>query len=116
MGKVRAYISISLDGYVAGPNQSVENPLGDGGEQLHDWVTALKAWREPHGLEGGEENASNPVVEEENANVGTEVMGRGKFGPPGRGAWGDDPWQGWCGEEPPFHKRSSSSPTTRGSR
>ncbi len=104
MSKVRVHISVSLDGYVAGPNQSEENPLGEGGEQLHDWVVELRAWREPHGREGGEENASTAVVAEANANVGAEIMGRGKFGPPGGGPWGDDPWPGWWGEEPPFHK------------
>jgi dihydrofolate reductase len=104
MSKVRVHISTSLDGYVAGPHQSKENPLGEGGEQLHDWMVELKAWRELHGLGGGEENASSAVMEETNANVGAEIMGRGKFGPPGRGAWGDDPWQGWWGENPPFHK------------
>lgn len=104
MSKVRAHISISLDGYVAGPNQSQEDPLGEGGEGLHDWVVALKAWREPSGMEGGEENASSPVVMEEYANVGSEIMGRGKFGPASRGSWGDDPWQGWWGDDPPFHK------------
>ena len=104
MSKVRVHISSSLDGYVAGPNQSEENPLGEGGEDLHTWVIGLKAWREAVGLEGGEENASNAVVEEEKANVGAEIMGRGKFGPAGRGPWGDEPWQGWWGEDPPFHK------------
>ncbi|MDQ3937649.1 MAG: dihydrofolate reductase family protein [Chloroflexota bacterium] len=104
MSKVRVHISTSLDGYVAGPDQSMEDPLGEGGEQLHDWVVPLKAWREAHGMEGGEENASSPVMEEENANVGAEIMGRGKFGPPARGPWGDDPWRGWWGENPPFHK------------
>jgi dihydrofolate reductase len=104
MSKVRAHISSSLDGYVAGPNQSEENPLGEGGESLHDWVIELKAWREAHGKEGGEVNASSQVVEEEQANVGTEIMGRGKFGPPDGGPWGDDPWPGWWGEDPPFHK------------
>jgi len=104
MSKVRAHISVSLDGYVAGPNQTQDNPLGEGGEQLHDWVVELKSWREPHGREGGEVNASTEVVEEENANVGAEIMGRGKFGPPDGGPWGDDPWQGWWGEDPPFHK------------
>jgi dihydrofolate reductase len=104
MGKTRAHISISLDGYVAGPNQSQEEPLGEGGEHLHDWIVPLKAWREPHGMDGGEENASDPVVREETANVGAEIMGRGKFGPPSRGPWGDDPWQGWWGDNPPFHK------------
>jgi dihydrofolate reductase len=104
MSKVRAHISTSLDGYVAGPNQSMEEPLGVGGERLHDWLVALKAWRETSGREGGEENDSTPVVNEEYANVGAEIMGRGKFGPPARGEWGDDPWQGWWGDDPPFHK------------
>jgi dihydrofolate reductase len=102
MSKVRVHISVSVDGYVAGPNQSLENPLGEGGEDLHEWVVALKAWRESHGLEGGEVNASTPVVEEWLANVGAEIMGRGKFGG-GPGPWGDDLWRGWWGEEPPFH-------------
>ena len=104
MSKVRAHISVSQDGYVAGPNQSSENPLGEGGEQLHDWVIALKSWREPHGREGGEVNASTPVVDEEKANVGAHIMGRGMFGPPDGGSWGDDAWQGWWGDDPPFHK------------
>jgi dihydrofolate reductase len=104
MSKIRVHISTSLDGYVAGPNQSEENPLGEGGEQLHDWVIELKAWREPHGREGGEENVSSAIFEEARANVGAEIMGRGMFGPPGGGAWGDDPWPGWWGGDPPFHK------------
>jgi dihydrofolate reductase len=103
MSKVRAHISTSLDGYVAGPNQSMENPLGEGGESLHDWLIELKAWREEHGREGGEENASSAILEEENENVGAEIMGRGKFGPPGGGPW-DESWHGWWGEDPPFHK------------
>jgi dihydrofolate reductase len=102
--KLRAHISTSLDGYVAGPNESEENPLGEGGEQLHDWVVKLKAWREAHGMEGGEDDASTPVAEESLENVGAEIMGRGKFGPPAGGPWGNDPWQGWWGEDPPFHK------------
>ena len=101
MTNVRAHISVSADGYVAGPNQSLENPLGEGGEGLHEWVVALKAWREPHGHEGGEVNASTPVVEENVANVGAEIMGRGKFGG-GPGRW-DDAWRGWWGDDPPFH-------------
>jgi dihydrofolate reductase len=104
MSKVRVHISTSLDGYVAGPNQSMDEPLGEGGERLHDWVVPLKAWRGPSGMEGGEENASSPVVREEYGNVGAEIMGRGKFGPPSRGPWGDEPWQGWWGDDPPFHK------------
>ncbi|MEO8511228.1 MAG: dihydrofolate reductase family protein [Chloroflexota bacterium] len=104
MSKVRADISISLDGYVAGPNQSMDEPLGEGGERLHGWVVVLKAWREAHGMEGGEENVNDAVLRDTNANVGAEIMGRGKFGPPRRGPWGDDPWQGWWGDAPPFHK------------
>ncbi len=102
MSKVRVHISVSTDGYVAGPNQSVENPLGESGEKLHEWVVALRAWREHHGLEGGEVNASTRVVEEAVADVGAEIMGRGKFGG-GPGPWADDPWTGWWGEDPPFH-------------
>jgi dihydrofolate reductase len=98
------HIAISADGYVAGPNQSDENPLGEGGEHLHDWFIELKAWREPHGREGGEVNANTPIAEESLANVGAEIMGRGKFGPPGGGPWGEDPWPGWWGEDPPFRK------------
>ena len=104
MSNVRVHISASLDGYVAGPNQSQEEPLGEGGEGLHEWVIATKAWREPNGMEGGEENASSPVFAEVLANIGAEIMGRGKFGPATRGPWGDDPWRGWWGENPPFHK------------
>jgi len=104
MSSVRVHISTSLDGYIAGPNQSRENPLGEGGEGLHDWAVELKSWRELHGMQGGAENASDAVMEGTNANVGAEIMGRNKFGPPGGGPWGDEPWPGWWGENPPFHK------------
>ena len=104
MSKVRAHISVSLDGYVAGPNQSMENPLGEGGESLHDWVVRLKQWRQQAGMEGGEENVSSAVVAQEYANVGAEIMGRGKFGPPSRGPWEGNAWQGWWGDHPPFRK------------
>jgi dihydrofolate reductase len=104
MSKVRVHISTSLDGYVAGPNQSQENPLGEGGESLHDWLVATKSWREAQGMEGGEENVSDDVFAEALDNVGVEIMGRGKFGPADRGEWGDDPWQGWWGDDPPFRK------------
>ena len=104
MSKVRVHISASLDGYVACPNQSQEEPLGQGGERLHEWVVKLRSWRERQGMQGGDENANNAVVDEENTNVGAEIMGRGKFGPATRGPWGDDPWQGWWGDDPPFHK------------
>lgn len=105
MSRARAYISVSLDGYVAGPNETMEEPLGENGERLHDWATQLRSWRELQGMEGGEENASSTAVAEDNANVGAEIMGRGKFGPPSRGPWDpDDPWRGWWGDDPPFHK------------
>lgn len=101
MPKLRFEISISLDGYAAGPNQSEEHPLGEGGEQLHEWVVKLAVWREAHGREGGEVNASTPLMEEAQSGVGAVLMGRGMFGG-GPGPWGDDPWQGWWGDEPPF--------------
>jgi dihydrofolate reductase len=102
MSKFRFHLSVSADGYVAGPDQSEENPLGVGGEQLHEWVIPLEVWRKPHGKEGGEVNASTPVVEEVVANVGAGVMGRNMFGPI-RGSRGDDSWKGWWGDNPPFH-------------
>ena len=94
---------MSLDGFVAGPDQSVDNPLGIGGEGLHDWVVALAAWRAPHGLSGGEVNESSKVVEEEQAGIGATIMGRNMFG--GHpGPWNPkQPWNGWWGNDPPFH-------------
>jgi dihydrofolate reductase len=103
MSKFRFHLSISADGYVAGPNQSEKHPLGEGGEELHEWAFPLSAWREPHGKEGGEVNASTPVIEEMQGNVGAGVMGRNMFGPIRRGAWGDESWKGWWGDNPPFH-------------
>ena len=103
MSRLRCQISISLDGFVAGPNQSEENPLGEGGEGLHDWVVKLAAWREAHGLEGGEVTESTRVLEESLENVGAAVMGRNMFGPPGGGPWGDGEWKGWWGDNPPYH-------------
>jgi dihydrofolate reductase len=102
VGKVRIQIATSLDGFVAGPDQSIEKPLGVGGERLHDWALGNAAWRAAHGLEGGEVNASTPVIEESIAEVGGWVMGRKMFGG-GPGPWGDDPWNGWWGDDPPFH-------------
>ena len=102
MSKVRVHISISADGFVAGPNQSRENPLGEGGESLHDWAVPLRAFQELQGREGGETNESNPVLEEAHTNVGAEIMGRGKFGG-GPGPWSEPLWEGWWGSDPPFH-------------
>ena len=103
MSKLRLRISMSLDGFIAGPSQSVDNPLGIGGMRLHEWVFPLKAWRSMHGLEGGEVNESTRVVEESVANVGATIMGRNMFG--GHpGPWhARDPWIGWWGTSPPYH-------------
>jgi dihydrofolate reductase len=103
MSKLRCHISISADGFVAGPNQSDENPLGEGGEGLHDWAVSLAAWREPHGMEGGEVNESTRIMQETLENVGAGVMGRNMFGPPSGGDWGDGQWKGWWGDDPPYH-------------
>jgi dihydrofolate reductase len=102
MSKLRCQISISLDGFTAGPDQSEQNPLGAGGMGLHEWVFKLDAWRRSHGKEGGETNPSSQVIEEAVANVGASIMGRNMFGG-GPGPWGDPAWNGWWGEEPPFH-------------
>jgi dihydrofolate reductase len=102
MSKVKATITMSLDGYVAGPSQSTENPLGIGGEQLHEWLIPLQAFREGHGEEGGEVNASTPIAEGILGNVGATIMGRNMFGG-GPGPWGDEPWRGYWGDEPPYH-------------
>jgi dihydrofolate reductase len=103
MSKLRFRISMSLDGFVAGPSQSVDNPLGVGGMRLHEWVFALEAFRAERGLEGGEVNASTPLLAEWAANIGATVMGRNMFGGhPGR--WNaTEPWTGWWGPNPPFH-------------
>ena len=94
---------MSLDGFVAGPNQSVDNPLGIGGMRLHEWVFPLAVWRAMQGLPGGEVNESTRVVEESLVNIGATVMGRNMFG--GHpGPWNAaKPWKGWWGDNPPFH-------------
>ena len=103
MSRLRFKISMSLDGFVAGPSQSLDNPLGIGGTRLHEWVFPLTAWRAMQGLQGGEVNESTRVVEESLANIGATVMGRNMFG--GHpGPWdGKKPWNGWWGANPPFH-------------
>jgi dihydrofolate reductase len=103
MSKLRLKISMSLDGFVAGPSQSVENPLGIGGMRLHEWAFVLEAWRAPQGLEGGEVNASTKVVDESVANIGATIMGRNMFGGHPGGWSRENPWNGWWGEDPPFH-------------
>ncbi len=103
MPTLRCQISISLDGYIAGPNQSEENPLGEGGMDLHEWVFKLESWQVSHGRQGGETNASSAVIESAVADVGAVIMGRGMFGG-GPGPWPEDPaWEGWWGDDPPFH-------------
>jgi dihydrofolate reductase len=101
--RLRFNITLSLDGFVAGPRQSVDHPLGVGGMRLHEWVIPLAAWREPHGLPGGEVNESSRVVAESTANIGATIMGRNMFG--GHpGPWdAAKPWNGWWGDNPPFH-------------
>ena len=103
MSKLRFKISLSLDGFVAGPHQSVDNPLGIGGMRLHEWAVPLAVWRSVHGLQGGEVNESSRVVEESLANIGATIMGRNMFG--GHpGPWDEKkPWNGWWGDNPPFH-------------
>jgi dihydrofolate reductase len=103
VSKLRFRISMSLDGFVAGPSQSIDNPLGIGGMRLHQWVFPLTVWRAMHGLQGGEVNESTQVVEESHTNIGASVMGRNMFG--GHpGPWdAKKPWNGWWGVNPPFH-------------
>jgi len=93
---------MSLDGYTAGPEQSVENPFGLGGMRLNEWLFPLEAFRKMHGEEGGEVNASTPIVEGWFENIGATVMGRNMFGG-GPGPWGTNPWTGYWGEDPPYH-------------
>lgn len=99
---LRAQLAVSLDGFAAGPDQSVDDPMGVGGMALHQWVLRLKSWREPHGLDGGESGPSDAVVARSVENVGATIMGRNMFGG-GPGPWGDEPWTGWWGDDPPFH-------------
>ncbi len=103
MSRLLYSVSMSLDGFVAGPGQSVDHPLGVGGLLLHDWMRELAAWREAVGLAGGVTNASTAVLDRDDDKVGAIIMGRNMFGG-GPGPWGDDPWNGWWGENPPQHR------------
>jgi dihydrofolate reductase len=95
-------ITTSLDGFVAGPNPTLEDPLGEGGERLHDWAVALEAWRERHGMEGGEASADSERHRESVDATGAVVMGRRMFSG-GQGPWDADPnADGWWGDDPPF--------------
>jgi dihydrofolate reductase len=108
MGRLTLDITMSLDGFIAGPDMTPEKGLGEGGERLHEWVVATAGWRESHGLSGGTSNGDSKVVEESLEGIGAVVMGRRMFGggdgPWGDKAWGDEPWEGWWGDDPPFHK------------
>jgi dihydrofolate reductase len=101
MSQVTCQISVSLDGYVAGPNQSRETPLGEGGERLHDWVVKTEGWRASHGYEGGERSVDSDLAAKLAQGIGAHIMGRNMFDH-GRGEW-DESWTGWWGDEPPFH-------------
>jgi dihydrofolate reductase len=102
MARTTVDISMSLDGFIAGPNPTVDEPLGAGGEQLHEWIFGLASWRERHGEEGGAENADSELVRESVDATGAVVMGRRMFSG-GQGPWESDPVAGgWWGDEPPF--------------
>jgi dihydrofolate reductase len=102
MTRLKYSTSMSLDGFVAGVDQSRENPIGVNGMLLHEWLRELAVWRKEAGIEGGVTNASSAVVEAEDVNLGAIIMGRNMFGG-GPGPWGADPWNGWWGDNPPFH-------------
>jgi dihydrofolate reductase len=102
MSRLRMNITMSIDGSIAGPDQSLEHPLGVGGEQLHRWLMELAVFQDMHGGQGGVTNESTAVVQEWFDGIGATVMGRNMFGG-GPGPWGADPWRGWWGEDPPYH-------------
>ena len=101
MGLVTCQISVSLDGFVAGPNQSLDNPIGEGGLRLHEWIFATEGWRRMEGMDGGERGGDSDVVAEVMSGNGAYIMGRNMFGG-GSGPW-DESWTGWWGEDPPYH-------------
>ena len=101
MSSVTCHIAISLDGFVAGPNQSLDNPIGEGGMRLHQWAFATDSWRKQQGRDGGERNPDSEVVDDVVSGVGAYIMGRKMFGG-GDGPW-DETWTGWWGEDPPYH-------------
>jgi dihydrofolate reductase len=94
--------AISIDGYGAGPNQDLQNPLGVGGPELMEWFFHTRLWRRMHGHEDGEAGVDNGIVEQAFAGIGAWILGRNMFGPV-RGPWPDESWRGWWGEEPPYH-------------
>jgi len=94
--------SVSLDGYSAGPNQSLQNPLGERGPELFEWFFATRTWKQMHGQEGGSTGVDDDWARRAMENVGAWILGRNMFGPV-RGPWPDDSWKGWWGDEPPYH-------------
>jgi dihydrofolate reductase len=103
MPKVRVEsFAMSLDGYSAGPDQDLENPLGVNGPELMEWFFHTRVWRQMHGQEGGEENIDNEIAARGFENIGAFILGRNMFGPV-RGPWPDESWKGWWGDEPPYH-------------
>lgn len=98
---VRSF-AVSIDGYSAGPNQDLQNPLGVGGPELMEWFVHTRVWRAMHGQEGGETGVDNRMAEQSFAGIGAWILGRNMFGPV-RGAWPDESWKGWWGDEPPYH-------------
>jgi dihydrofolate reductase len=103
MSKLRVKsFSLSLDGYAAGPDQDLNNPLGVRGPELMEWVFATRMFRKMQGEDGGETGVDNGIAEQGFAGIGAWIIGRNMFGPV-RGPWPDDSWKGWWGEEPPYH-------------
>jgi dihydrofolate reductase len=103
MAKLRVHgFSLSLDGYGAGPNQDIDNPLGVGGPALHEWAFATRTFRQMFGTEGGSTGTDDEFAARGFANVGAWILGRNMFGPV-RGPWPDENWKGWWGDEPPYH-------------
>jgi dihydrofolate reductase len=94
--------AISIDGYGAGPNQSLQNPLGVGGPDLMQWFLPTRVWRSMQGQDGGETGVDNGIAERGFAGIGAWILGRNMFGPV-RGPWPDESWKGWWGDEPPYH-------------
>jgi len=103
MQRVRAHgLTISLDGFLAGPQQSLEQPLGRGGTRLHEWAWATRSMRKLHGLDGGEAGVDEGWASRHDEGIGASIMGRNMFGPV-RGTWRGSEWTGWWGDDPPFH-------------
>jgi len=103
MSKLRVEsFTISLDGYGAGPNQNVQNPLGEGGTSLHQWAFTTRSFRKIHGDEGGATGVDDDFAARGFRNIGATILGRNMFGPV-RGPWPDDRWKGWWGNNPPYH-------------